>query len=140
MRGAQADEDLVRPRGARGRANARQAIVAAVVAAGWAGAFLVRFDGQVPDERVGQLWATLPLVLLLRGAESAGEPAPAGPWRTVVGIAATAGGLGVILVEGLYDTGRLLGVPVPALLLLVLGLALLGIFERRERGPEPAGR
>jgi FlaA1/EpsC-like NDP-sugar epimerase len=48
------------------RATARHAIVAAVVVAAWVAAFLIRFDGQVPADRMEQLWATLPLVVLLQ--------------------------------------------------------------------------
>jgi FlaA1/EpsC-like NDP-sugar epimerase len=65
MRG-ESGSDAERPRGASRRATARQAIVAAVIAAAWVAAFVIRFDGGIPVDRVHQLWATLPLVVLLQ--------------------------------------------------------------------------
>ena len=82
--------------------------------------------------------ALVPLVLLLRRFEGPGDPAPGGPWRTLAGVAATAGGLGVILTRGLYDPDRLLGVPVPSLLLLVAGMWLLGVHRPRRDPGRPA--
>ena len=41
-------------------------LVVAMVASAWVAAFLIRFDGIVPSSRVGQLVATLPMVVLLQ--------------------------------------------------------------------------
>lgn len=77
--------------------------------------------------------ALVPLVLVFRGFEGAGDPVPGGPATTVVGVAATAGGLGFILREGLYDADRALGLPLMALGLLAIGLVCLGIHHREGR-------
>ena len=78
--------------------------------------------------------ALVPLVLAFRGFEGSGDPVPGGPATTVAGVAATAGGLGFILTEGLYDAGRALGVPLGALALLVVGIGCLGIHHRDRDG------
>jgi FlaA1/EpsC-like NDP-sugar epimerase len=48
------------------RALLRTGVVVAVTALAWLAAFLMRFDLTVPTDRVGQLVASLPLVLLLQ--------------------------------------------------------------------------
>jgi peptidoglycan/LPS O-acetylase OafA/YrhL len=80
--------------------------------------------------------ALVPLVLLFRRFEGGGDPVPGRTSTTVAGVAATAGGLGVILAEGLYDPDRALGLPVAALAMLVVGLWLLGIHHPRRREPD----
>ena len=80
--------------------------------------------------------ALVPLVLLFRRFEGAGDPVPGGTMTTMAGVAATAGGLGIVLAEGLYDPARALLLPVPALALLAVGLWLLGIHHREGRGSE----
>jgi FlaA1/EpsC-like NDP-sugar epimerase len=44
-------------------AAARAASVAIVLSAAWTLAYLVRFDGQIPPDRIGQMLVTLPVVL-----------------------------------------------------------------------------
>ena len=83
--------------------------------------------------------ALVPLVLLFRRFEGAGDPVPGGTGTTVAGVAATAGGLGVILAEGLYDPDRPLGLPVLALAVLAAGLWLLGIHHPERRKEADAG-
>jgi FlaA1/EpsC-like NDP-sugar epimerase len=48
------------------RSALRVLVVAAVIAVAWSVAFLVRFDLAVPEDRVGQLLASLPWVVLLQ--------------------------------------------------------------------------
>ncbi|TVR23227.1 MAG: acyltransferase [Nitriliruptor sp.] len=74
--------------------------------------------------------ALVPLVVVFRGAERVGEPRPGGPFVTVSGVLAAAGGLYLILEEGLYDVDRVLRVPVAAFALLFAGLLLLGALGR----------
>ena len=81
-------------------------------------------------------FALMPLVLLFRRFEGGGDPVPGGTATTIAGVAATAGGLGIVLTEGLYDPERALRLPVFALVLLAFGLWLLGI-HRRERRNSP---
>lgn len=84
--------------------------------------------------------ALLPMVLATRGTERVGEPSAGGVIPTVLGAAAAAGGLYVILETGLYDPARVLRAPLAALALLLAGLILLGSLgsgpartEGRER-------
>ena len=77
--------------------------------------------------------ALLPMVLATRRTERVGEPSSAGPVSTILGAAAAAGGLYVILEAGLYDPQRVLRAPLAALVLLLGGLLLLGSL-----GPRPA--
>ncbi len=79
----------------------------------------------------------VPLVLVFRGAERVGPPAPGGPLVTASGVVATTGGLYLILEGGLYAAERALRVPVAALALVLLGSALLGVTGSgaRDTGP-----
>ncbi len=78
----------------------------------------------------------VPLVLVFRRAERVGTPAPGGPLPTLSGVVAAAGGLYLILEEGLYDAARPLGIPVVALVLLIAGLVLLGALGGPPRDRE----
>ncbi len=75
----------------------------------------------------------VPLVLLFRGGERVSPPVPGGPVRTGAGVLAAAGGLYLVLVDGLYDAERALRLPTTALLLLFAGLGLLGVLGRAHR-------
>ena len=48
------------------RSHLRLLLIIGVVAFAWVAAFLIRFDGVIPTARVGQLVATLPIVVLLQ--------------------------------------------------------------------------
>ena len=74
--------------------------------------------------------ALVPLVLLFRGFERAGDPVPRGPGVTITGVVATAVGLGIIQTTGLYDADRALGLPPAGVVLLLAGLVLLGVHHR----------
>jgi FlaA1/EpsC-like NDP-sugar epimerase len=52
--------------GSRTRVWLRALVVAGCVSVAWAGAFLLRFDGSVPADRLEQAALTLPLLLLLQ--------------------------------------------------------------------------
>ena len=78
--------------------------------------------------------ALIPLVLIFRKLESAGEPGPGGALRTALGIAATAGGLYILLTEGVYDPDRLAGIPLATVPLLAAGMVLLKVVTRSSLG------
>jgi hypothetical protein len=74
--------------------------------------------------------ALLPLVSLFMRLEGGGDPVPGRRSTAVAGVAATAGGLYIVLTTGVWDADRPLGVPIVAILLLIVGPALLGVFRR----------
>ena len=82
--------------------------------------------------------ALVPLVLVFRPLENAGEPGPGGVLRTVLGIAATAGGLYILLTEGVYDPDRPVGLPLPAIPLLAAGVVLLKVVTRSAGRGDPS--
>lgn len=107
-------------------------------------ASLTHLTGWWPDvDPVGAAWwllrpawvllcaaALVPLVLAFRRVEQVGPPTSGGAVPTVSGVLLAAGGLYLILQEGLYDAERALRVPVVALALLAVGTALLGVIGR----------
>jgi FlaA1/EpsC-like NDP-sugar epimerase len=145
---------------ARSRAWGRVAVVLGCVLAAWTLAFLLRFDGQVPADRVEQLLATSPLVVVLQLAMLRASGADRHSWRYTsipdlfpmgIAVALTAGALTVIRAlapqASALAGGEWLAVPYGVIgAYLVLAACLLGAArvlrrvqnERHEtRSPAP---
>lgn len=76
------------------------------------------------------------LVRAMARFEQAGAPRPrASTTRALAGVAATAAGLTGLVLGGLYDPQGAFGIPAGSLVLLIGGLAALGVLRRPGRGP-----
>jgi peptidoglycan/LPS O-acetylase OafA/YrhL len=111
-------------------------------------ASLTHPTGVWPDTTTidGQWWALRPPWLLLCAVVLAGlvavfhrfertdDPVPkAGRLRTSLGLAATVGGLAMIMTGGIYHPDHTAGIPIGPLGLLLAGLGALGVLHPRPR-------
>ncbi len=101
------------------------------------------------DQVGGTWWAMRPvwvaacalvlagLVAVFRRFEQVEDPVPRdGQLRVTAGIAATVGGLFLVLTGGLHDPAAPADLPLGALALLLFGLACLGVLRPRAASPE----